>query len=167
MLVKDIMNTNVRTARPDTSVSEVAIVMCFNKISGMPVVGEDNEIVGVISEKDILKAIYPNVSDFMEVGRVDFEALENDYRDLINLKVSHLMTPKVITVTPELPLLRAVSVMVVNQIRRIPVAENGVLKGIISMGDAHKAIFQKHFTGTLEPGAMAKDLHLRPAVLQR
>jgi len=167
MLVKDIMNTNVRTARPDSSISDVAIVMCFNKISGLPVVGNDNKIAGIISEKDILNGIYPNVSEFMETGRVDFEALENEYRDLINMKVADLMTPNVLTVTPEDPVLRAVSVMCVNKIRRIPVALDGELHGIISMGDVHKAIFQKHFTGSVEPGLLAKDMHMRPAVLQR
>ena len=167
MLVKDIMNTNVRTARPESNISDVAIVMCFNKISGLPVIGSSNEIVGIISEKDILKAIYPNVSEIMENGRVDFEALENEYRDLINMKVEDLMTPNVLTVTPEDPVLRAVSVMCVNKIRRIPVAVDGELRGIISMGDVHKAIFQKHFTGSVEPGLLAKDMHMRPAVLQR
>jgi len=167
MLVQDIMNTNVRTARPDSSISDVAIVMCFNKISGLPVVDENGKIAGIISEKDILNGIYPNVSEFMEMGRVDFESLEQEYRDLINLKVEDLMTPKVLTVTPGDPVLKAVSVMCVNKIRRIPVAVDGVLHGIISMGDVHKAIFQKQFTGALEPGLLAKDMHMRPAVLRR
>ena len=167
MLVKDIMNTNVRTTRPDSSINDVAIVMCFNKISGLPVIDDDEKIVGIISEKDILNGIYPNVSEFMEMGRVDFESLEQEYRDLINLKVADLMTPKVLTVTPEDPVLRAVSVMGINKIRRIPVAVDGMLCGIISMGDVHKAIFQKHFTGSLEPGLLAKDMHMRPAVLRR
>ena len=167
MLVKDIMNTNVRTTRPDSSINDVAIVMCFNKISGLPVIDDNEKIVGIISEKDILNGIYPNVSEFMEMGRVDFESLEQEYRDLINLKVADLMTPKVLTVTPEDPVLRAVSVMGINKIRRIPVAVDGMLCGIISMGDVHKAIFQKHFTGSLEPGLLAKDMHMRPAVLRR
>ena len=167
MLVKEIMNTNVRTTRPDSSINDVAIIMCFNKISGLPVIDDNEKIVGIISEKDILNGIYPNVSEFMEMGRVDFESLEQEYRDLINLKVEDLMTPKVLTVTPEDPVLRAVSVMGINKIRRIPVAEDGMLCGIISMGDVHKAIFQKHFTGSLEPGLLAKDMHMRPAVLRR
>jgi len=167
MLVKEIMNTNVRTARPNSSINDVAIIMCFNKISGLPVIDDDDKIVGIISEKDILNGIYPNVSEFMETGRVDFESLEQEYRDLINLHVKDLMTSTVLTVTPEDPVLRAVSVMAINKIRRIPVAEDGLLRGIISMGDVHKAIFQKHFTGSLEPGLLAKDMHMRPAVLQR
>lgn len=167
MLVKEIMNTNVRSARLDSSVSDVAIVMCFNKISGMPVVDNDENIIGIISEKDILKGMYPNVSDFMQTGRVDFEALEQEYRDLISLKVDNLMTKNVLTVAPEDPVLKAVSIMCVNKIRRIPVAVDGKLKGIISMGDVHKAIFQKQFSQSLQPGQLANDVHMRPAVLQR
>lgn len=166
MLVKEIMNTNVRTARLDSSVSDVAIVMCFNKISGMPVIDENRNIIGIISEKDILNGMYPNVSEFMETGRVDFEALEKEYRDLISLNVADLMTKNVLTVTPEDPILRAVSVMCLNRIRRIPVADNGKLCGIVSMGDVHKAIFQKNFSKTHEPGLLAKDMHMRPAVLR-
>jgi len=166
MLVKEIMNTNVRTARLDSSVSDVAIVMCFNKISGMPVVDSDRNIIGIISEKDILNGMYPNVSEYMETGRVDFEALEKEYRDLITLSVEDLMTKNVLTVTPEDPILRAVSVMCLNKIRRIPVADKGKLCGIVSMGDVHKAIFQKNFSKTHEPGLLAKDMHMRPAVLR-
>lgn len=166
MLVKEIMNTNVRTATGDSKVSDVAITMCFNKISGMPVINDAQEIVGIISEKDILKGMYPNVNDYMESGPVDFESLEEEYRDLINLKVKDLMTKNVLTVTPNDPLLRAVSVMCVNKIRRIPVAQDGILQGIISMGDVHKAIFQKHFSKSLDPGLLAKDMHLRPAVFR-
>jgi len=167
MLVKEIMNTNVRTARLESSVSDVAIVMCFNKISGMPVIDDDENIIGIISEKDILNGMYPNVAEYMETGRVDFEALEQEYNDLVHLKVENLMTRNVLTVAPDDPVLRAVSVMGINRIRRIPVADDGKLKGIISMGDVHKAIFQKQFQYALEPGLLAKDMHMRPAVLQR
>jgi len=44
MLVKDIMNTNVKVAKLTTPIREIAVIMCFNKISGVPVVNENNEI---------------------------------------------------------------------------------------------------------------------------
>jgi len=170
MLVEEIMNTGVRTASPDSSISEVAMTMCFNKISGMPVVNEDNDIVGIISEKDILRAMYPDVEEYMgkgmNMGRVDFEALEAEYRDLISLSVKDLMTKNVLTVTPDAPVLRAVSVMCANRIRRIPVATNNRLQGIISMGDVHKAIFLGNIRQTLEPGKVA-DLSRQSAVVLR
>ncbi len=144
MLVQDIMHTDVKVARPDTSVREVAIVMCFNKISGLPVVDENNDIVGVISEKDILKAMYPGVDEYMQSGRLDFESLEGQYRDILSLKVREIMSTKIHTVSPDAPVLKAVSTMCLYKIRRIPVAVKGNLVGIISMGDVHKAIFTKN-----------------------
>lgn len=143
MLVKDIMTTSVRTARPDSSIRDVAITMCFNKISGMPVTDGEGFIVGIISEKDILHGMYPNVNEYIEAGRLDFEALEKEYRDILAHSVNDVMRKPVITARPEDPVLRAVSVMCVNKIRRIPVADDGGrLVGILSMGDVHKAIFQ-------------------------
>lgn len=169
MLVKEIMTTTVRTATSDSSISDVAMMMCFNNISGMPVVDADDNIVGIISEKDILRAMYPNVDEHMGSGmdttRVDFEELESEYRDLISLSVSDLMTKHVYTVSPDEPILLAVSVMCVNMIRRIPVARHGKLVGIISMGDVHKAIFQKNIHKNLRQDMMARDRHQRPAVI--
>jgi CBS domain-containing protein len=77
---------------------------------------------------------------------VDYEALEHDYRDVVNMKVSDLMSPRVFTVEPELPVLKAASIMFRNRIRRIPVSQGSKLVGIISVGDVHKAIFQQNIT---------------------
>ena len=57
MLVKEIMNSNIRTASPDSSISEAALTMCFNKISGIPV-AKDGKLVGIISMGDVHKAIF-------------------------------------------------------------------------------------------------------------
>lgn len=147
MIVRDIMSTAVKVARPDDLIRDVATVMCFNKISGMPVVDSSDQIVGVISEKDILHGMFPTLDDMMENPTlVDYEALERDYRDVVNMKVSDLMSPRVFTVEPELPVLKAASIMFRNRIRRIPVSEGTRLVGIVSVGDVHKAIFQKNIT---------------------
>lgn len=146
MLVRDIMTREVKTAHPDTLVQEVAVVMCFHKISGMPVVSEDGRLVGVISEKDILHAMFPKLEDYMNQGAstLDFETMEREYKDIVHLRVEALMSTGVFSVEPDLPLLKAASAMFRHRIRRIPVAENGRLVGIISVGDVHKAIFQEN-----------------------
>lgn len=143
MLVKEIMTTSVRTAQQDMPIRDVAVTMCFNKISGMPVVDQDQRIVGIISEKDILHAMYPDMQEIMDGGRVDFEMLEHEYTDVINLNVKDIMKKPVISARTDDPVLRAVSIMCLNKIRRIPIVDdNGKLAGILSMGDVHKAIFQ-------------------------
>jgi len=147
MIVRDIMSTAVKVARPDDLIRDIATIMCFNKISGMPVVDSSDLIVGVISEKDILHGMFPTLDDMMENPTVvDFEALERDYHDVVSMKVSDLMSPRVFTVEPELPVLKAASIMFRNRIRRIPVSEGSRLVGIVSVGDVHKAIFQKNIT---------------------
>ncbi len=143
MLVKEIMNTNVKVAKLTTPIREIAVTMCFNKISGVPVVNDQNEIIGLISEKDILNSMYPKVDEYMQIGRYDFEQLEEEYTDILNLQVKDIMKPGLFTVKPDEPILKAVSVMCLKKIRRIPVAEDKKLIGIISIGDVHKAIFQK------------------------
>jgi CBS domain-containing protein len=157
MLVQDIMSKAVKTAAPDTLIRDVAMVMCFNKISGLPVVGNDGQIVGMISEKDILWGMFPSLHENIRLPSVpDFEALEKEYKDVVNLRVAELMTAKVFTVNPDMPVLRAATIMFRNRIRRIPVADNGRLVGIISVGDVHKAIFRCNLEGSAgAPGRAA------------
>jgi CBS domain-containing protein len=147
MLVKEIMTTAVRSARPEDPIREVAATMCFHKFSGLPVVDAAGKIVGVISEKDILHGMFPKFEDLVtSSGLVDFEALEHEYQNMVNLKVGDLMSQKIITVGPEMPVLKAASIMFRNRIRRIPVQQDGRLVGIISIGDVHKAIFKQNLT---------------------
>jgi len=148
MKVRDIMTTNVKTAQSDTPVRDIVTVMCFNKISGMPVVDNHNNVVGVVSEKDVLKKMFPSIGDVArEEGVPDFEKMEKDYSDTLTLKTGDIMTKLVASVSPDMPIMKAVSMMCVQKIRRIPVVEGGKLIGIISMGDVHKAIFKNSLQG--------------------
>lgn len=158
MRVKDIMTSNVKTARVDSRVRDIALQMCLHRISGVPVIDGERRIVGVISEKDILLAIYPKVDDFMQTSAVpSFEDLEYDYRDVLHLQVQDLMTKRVFTVGPDEPIMRAASVMFVHRIRRIPVAVNERLVGIVSLGDVHKAVFTEMFEREFTQVADAQD----------
>jgi CBS domain-containing protein len=145
MIVKDIMTQSVKTANSDTLIKDIASVMCLNKISGVPVVDKNNALVGILSEKDILKVMFPDVARVMEDGvKPDFESMEADYKNILDKKASDLMTTTVSSVTPDMPLLKAASMMCLNNIRRIPVIDEAKkLVGIISIGDVHKAIFQE------------------------
>ncbi len=149
MKVQDIMNANVKTAKASTPVREIVEVMCFNKISGMPVVDDDNNVVGVVSEKDVLRKMFPDISDVAkEEGMPDFEKMEKDYNDALSLQTGDIMTKLVASASPDMPVMKAVSIMCVQKIRRIPVTQGGKLMGIISLGDVHKAIFANSLKGS-------------------
>lgn len=147
MLVKDIMCCNLKTVTPDTPMSSVVADMCLYRISGLPVVGENKELLGFIAEKDVLHHLFPTLEDAMNLRlHVDFEGMEANYNNILSLKVSDLMTTKAVTVSPDMPILQATSIMVKHRFRRIPVADGGKLMGMLSLGDVHKALFKQAVT---------------------
>lgn len=148
MKVQEVMSQWVKTVTPDTQMNEVATVMCLHRVSGLPVVDAEHKLLGFIAEKDVLHHLFPKLEDLIDsaasMSALDFEAMEGDYNTLKQLSVRDLMTTRVVTVSPEMPILRATSVMVQHRFRRIPVADNGYLKGMLSLGDVHKALFRKN-----------------------
>jgi CBS domain-containing protein len=151
MLVKDVMSSGVKAIAPDTKLVEVASLMCLYRYSGLPVV-EDGRLVGLIAEKDVLHRLFPSLDDLMEVGgmaSVDLDKMMNQYKDVLSLKAEDLMARNVITVSPDMHVLRAATVMVRHKFRRIPVAEGDTLLGMLSLGDVHKAIFHANISNTL------------------
>ncbi|CAK0760521.1 Signal transduction protein [Gammaproteobacteria bacterium] len=145
MKVEDVMTRWVKTVSPDARLNEVAASMCLHRIPSLPVVEDTDRLVGIIAESDILRHLFPTLDIVISDGldKMDFEAMEDDYHNLNKLKVSDLMNRKVFVVRPDMPVLKATSVMVHHKLRRIPVAEDRRLKGILSLGDVHKALLRK------------------------
>jgi CBS domain-containing protein len=142
MLVNEIMTKTPKTVTPDTKLLEVVSLMCLFRYSGLPVV-EGDKLVGVIAEKDVLHRMFPTLEEVMDgMSSPDYDKMMLQYKDVVHLKVSDLMSPTVITVAPDMHILRAATVMVRHKFRRIPVADGGQLIGMLSLGDIHKAIFQ-------------------------
>jgi CBS domain-containing protein len=147
MQVQEVMTRVVRSATPAMPLHEVAAVMCLNRLSGLPVVEADDTLLGFVAERDILHRMFPKLDDLMDSTAItDFEEMEEQYGDVMNLKVGDVMTPGVISVKPDMPALKAASVMVRNRFRRIPVVVEKKLVGIVSIGDIHKAIFKQNLT---------------------
>ncbi|BAN68735.1 CBS domain-containing protein [endosymbiont of unidentified scaly snail isolate Monju] len=147
MLVKDVMSTSLKTVAPDTPLAEVVTTMCLFRVSGIPVVEEDNRLVGIIAEKDVLDSLFPTVEEVMTesgTATMDLETALNKYADMTTKKVADLMTPGVISVSPDMEILKAAARMVGRRFRRIPVAEGERLVGMLSLGDVHKAIYREH-----------------------
>ncbi|NEX16317.1 MAG: signal transduction protein [Halochromatium sp.] len=153
MKVRDVMSTSVRSVKPDTKVVEVASLMCLFRFHGVPVVDEENHLVGIIAEKDMLHSLFPTVDALMTEGMhsVDMDRQMGRYGETLEKRVDELMTKNPISVDPDMHLLRAATIMIKNNFRRIPIAEkDGTLIGMLSLGDVHKAIFHANMTGTLK-----------------
>lgn len=148
MKVRDVMSTSVRSVRPETKVREVASLMCLYRFHGLPVVEDGDRLVGIIAEKDVLHSLFPKLEDLMSEGMhsVDLDQEMGRYKEVLNLTAADLMTRNPVTVDPDMHLLRAATVMVRHKFRRIPIAEDGKLVGMLSLGDVHKAIFHANMT---------------------
>lgn len=107
--------------------SETKLLEAIKKLNknnvGALLVLDNEKLSGVITERDIL------------------HALEN--KDINKLKVKDIMTTSLITCTKKDPIENVMSVMTVNHIRHLPILENDVLIGIISIGDVVKTLLQK------------------------
>jgi CBS domain-containing protein len=154
MQVSDAMSRSPRTIGPDTKVVEVASLMCLYRFHGLPVVDEENRLVGVIAEKDVLYSLFPKIDRLMSEGmaNVDLDQAMGEYKNVLDLPTSALMARNPVTVPPDMHLLRAATIMVRHGFRRIPVVENGKLVGVLSLGDVHKAIFHANMAGNLKGG---------------
>lgn len=123
--VADYMSSKLITFHPDQHMDEVINSLLKNRISGAPVVNDDGELVGVISEGDCMK----------EVARGKYNNMPN-----LTGKVSEHMTIGVISISPELNIFDAANMFLEKRIRRFPVVSYGKLLGQISQKDIMRAV---------------------------
>ncbi len=123
MNIKRILATkgvNVITIRPDQSIREAIALLAQYNIGELVVVDEANRPVGILSERDITRALARD-------------------ENILSKSVSELMTKNVITGLPQDDIISVANTMTEKRIRHIPIVEQGKLVGIISIGDVVKA----------------------------
>ena len=143
MRVHDVMSAGVVTARKTDTVRSVVIKMINRHCGAIPVVEGDNQLVGMVTLRDVLLPLYPNYGDYIHdnVHSRDFIEMEEGYAEVLGKKVDEIMTKNPLTVSPNMPILEAASYMGLKNFRRIPVVEKGVLLGMVSIGDINRGIF--------------------------
>ncbi|HLB60423.1 MAG TPA: CBS domain-containing protein [Patescibacteria group bacterium] len=143
MKVADFMQKNPIFMHEDQPVRDAARFLFNLGISGV-LVCKGKKLTGIITEIDILQRLFPSIKDFMEdqLHALDADGfMEDKFSGIINRPVSEYMTKQVKTVQKNTPVMRALSLMLVNEFTHVPVVnKNGELEGIISQGDIFKAI---------------------------
>lgn len=122
--VRDYMTTNLITFKPEQSVQEVIETLIVHKISGGPVVNDNNELIGIISEGDCLKQISESRYYNMPIGQDTVESR---------------MVKHVETIDGNMDVFDAAKKFLNSKLRRFPIVENGKLVGQISQKDVLKA----------------------------
>jgi CBS domain-containing protein len=147
MLVSDIMQKKVVSVSPDTTIRKASEVIFGKSHMGLPVV-KNNNLVGFITDQDILSECFPSMKEYMEdvVHARDFAAMEKKIKDIMEMKVSDVMSKQVIYITKDAPLLKAESLMKVKDVARLPVVnEKKELIGLLTKRDIFRALVGKYF----------------------
>jgi predicted transcriptional regulator len=110
------MTPDVATVTPDTTLEEIATLMRDEDTGAIPVV-EDNELIGIVTDRDI-------VLRCVAQGRDASETMAED-----------VMSSDIASIHPDTDLQEASQLMSAKQIRRLPVTEDGMLVGMLSLGD--------------------------------
>jgi len=128
MKVSDILhekNLDTITTNPGEKVHAVMEILISNKISCLPVMNTNNKLIGIISDKDIFKAVF------------------NDQQGFATTTVDVLMTRDIIVGVPDDDIEYISGLMTQNRIRHIPILEKDKLIGLISTGDIVKTQMKK------------------------
>ena len=151
MKVSDVFQKKVGYTTPDSSLLEAARFIFGHKHQGIPVVKKTNKkLIGFITEQDILSTLFPKVSDLFEdyIHERDFELMEKNIKPMLTKKVKDVMCKKPVSIYADEPLLKAESIMKIQNISRLPVVNNkGRLIGIISKVDIFRALVSRKLRG--------------------
>ncbi|MDI6916967.1 MAG: CBS domain-containing protein [Thermoplasmatales archaeon] len=161
MLVKDAMVKEVVILKPDETVREASKKFAENNISGSPVVNDEKNVVGILSEADILKLLeahytrgnivfLPTPFDLIEIPFMEAvreaeicKGAKDMLKDIGGALVSDVMKKRVVTIKSDSSIEDAAGLMVSKKVNRLPVVENNKLVGIITRGDIIRALTKK------------------------
>ncbi len=126
LAVRDIMHRNVFYTTPDATLKDVANLFYRYRVSGVPVVDDDMRVLGIISEKHLIKAALPDYESLIE--NMSFSPEAEPFDELLKredeIKVGEIMTRKVVTCNEDTPIVEVAAMMIFRNIRRVPVIDH-------------------------------------------
>jgi CBS-domain-containing membrane protein len=135
MRASDIMVTNVVTVGPDACVQDVADLLLRNRISAVPVVSGNGEILGIVSEGDLLNRPESQTThrkSWWLDALASKQTLAAEYIKSHSRQVTDVMTRDVITASPETSVAEIAALLEKNGIKRVPIVKNGKIVGVVS-----------------------------------
>lgn len=165
MKARDVMTSPAITVGPDAPISAVAELLLANRISAVPVVGPDGDILGIVSEGDLLRRTESQTErrrpQWLEL-LLDQNVKAADFVKTHGRLVSDVMTTEVHTVGPDAELSDVATLLEERRIKRVPVVENGRIIGIVSRANLLHAIVA--FGAKAPPARSPDDKQIREKV---
>lgn len=123
--IKKLLKRDCITVSSEETIKEVAALLAKNSIGAVPVVDKNEEVIGIVSERDIVRN------------------LNNRDVDITKVKVAAIMTKSIISAPKTVSSSDLMEIMTVNKIRHVVIIEDKVLLGIVSIGDVVKRLMEK------------------------
>lgn len=150
MKAKDVMSKDVVTVGASSGIREIYNIFKKTRYGGIPVVDRDKKILGMITKAEMLSVLLPDYFDMLGENIIfidDFGALDKEFEYLPSFDLfiaEDIMKKGSVTVDENASLLKIVAMMKKYNVRRILVAKNDVLQGIITRGDICRAFFENN-----------------------
>ncbi len=164
MKARDVMTRKVLTVSPETSILEAARIMLQHKISGLPVVDDRRNLIGIVTEGDFLRRSEigtehktPRWLEFLEGPGL----LAGEYVHASGRKVGEVMTREPRIVGEDAPLDEVVGLMERHHVKRLPVISGDKLVGIVTRSNLMRAIVaesNKSHAGSFDDAAIKRKL---------
>ena len=145
-LVADIMVTDVVVARAEMSVKELADLLRERSVGGAPVVDDDGDLIGMVTEGDLMALDadlhFPHYIQFLDsvIYLERASKFEERLKKAVAATVRDIMTDEVLTLGPDDPVRKAATLMSEHKIDRVPVEKDGKLVGIVGRHDVLKVL---------------------------
>ncbi len=125
-VVSDLMTQDVKTITPGANLLVLADLFDSNDMRHVPVVDDEGEVVGLVSDRDLLRNVLTDQAD------VPLSVRQTAMRDALG---ESIMTADVITVEPNASLRTAARLLLDNKFGCLPVTEDAILLGIVTQAD--------------------------------
>src|SRR5580704_6553465 len=143
MKAADVMVSNVISVGSQASVQEVAEVLLRNRVSGVPVTGSQGELIGIVSEGDLMRRPEAGTqrrhSWWLHLV-ASKEGLASEYIKSHSRKVVDVMSRNVVTASPETPIGDVAELLERHAIKRVPIVKDGKVVGIVSRANLLQAL---------------------------
>jgi len=145
----DIMQPKVVTVTEAATVQELAELLSKKRISGAPVIDDQNRVVGIVSEGDLVSIDadihYPHFIDLL--GNIVYLESVKKYEERLEkaaaTSVADIMTTDVVTVQKNAPVHEIATLMTEKQVNRLPVVDGDILVGIVTRADVVRALSRR------------------------
>lgn len=138
LIVRDIMTQRVYRVFPNSPVREVVELMSRHELKAVPVVGEKREVLGVVTDRDLLRHLLPSILALGTGERIEPNPEERERGDT---PVREIMSRSVLCISEDQGLADVVSIMINKDVERLPVVSEGKLTGFLTRGDILRKLF--------------------------